>query len=523
MKLLLQTLMVVLSSSIFYSYYEYYMGMLNVTQVLINGTDEYNHFRENLFGLNSQTTDYINKYKSPAIIAVCTTREEVSKALLYAKKHGYKVSIKSGGHSYSAESSSGTFQIDVSRMKKIKIEHDYVYVEPGVTNEDLVQHLFIKDYYITHGLCKDVGIGGHYQTSSAGALTHLYGLGISNIEQFEIILANGTLLTVKKGTEYYKYMVGSVPGGFGVVVSYKINVHRPPFDKMMPYYFVYPYTEDIYTKISTLFAQLTQTVYDQKRAIVSEFIGMECGSLGKAFYEIPEVGDYVGPVENFLTLRGCLAVQFLNLDPRPSDYETFFKPFDAVDHYNFPYNLNPQTKHPGSLMTKLAVNQVTTIPSYYINRGYRYYMKTILFDKPIPQAFMDQLAVFTAEHGSLISYQIFPININTESKPQQVRDQISSTLSDVSYVVDIYYFYKDETEFETVKNLVITFKKETQPLWEWEDKKERYIWMSPNMETNLTHKDDLARYFPDDAVFNNVKRVKAELDPTNLFLNIGEK
>ena len=48
--------------------------------------------------------------------------------------------------------------------------------------------------FTIHGICSGVGVGGHYQSSGYGSIGRSFGLGLDNINSFNIILANASIL-----------------------------------------------------------------------------------------------------------------------------------------------------------------------------------------------------------------------------------------------------------------------------------------------------------------------------------------
>lgn len=73
--------------------------------------------------------------KFPLVIALCTSTEEVSSAIMYAKEKGLEVAIKSGGHSMEGFSSNnGGMVINLSKLNTIELRKDNtVKAGPGCT------------------------------------------------------------------------------------------------------------------------------------------------------------------------------------------------------------------------------------------------------------------------------------------------------------------------------------------------------------------------------------------------------
>eukprot|EP00122_Pirum_gemmata_P014370 Pgem_evm1s13397 len=67
------------------------------------------------------STLLVNKRISPGLIAMCENEEDVISTVSFAKRCGYTIAVRSGGHNYGGYSScskgSKCIQLDVSALK----------------------------------------------------------------------------------------------------------------------------------------------------------------------------------------------------------------------------------------------------------------------------------------------------------------------------------------------------------------------------------------------------------------------
>ena len=111
---------------------------------------------------------------APSYIVQATNRNDVHAAIMFAAHCEYKVTARSGGHSYVGSSScdgskTPCIQIDVGNINHIKVTQlrpgkKEINVGPGVRLVDLYPVLEKNEIYIPSGQCAGVGVGGHMQT-----------------------------------------------------------------------------------------------------------------------------------------------------------------------------------------------------------------------------------------------------------------------------------------------------------------------------------------------------------------------
>ena len=81
----------------------------------------------------------------------------------------------------------------------------------GYTILEMIALVEPLDAVVVHGICQDVGIGGHFSTSAFGWLSTVYGMGIDRVLSFRLALSNGTIVTVSNNT--YSDLFFGVIGG----------------------------------------------------------------------------------------------------------------------------------------------------------------------------------------------------------------------------------------------------------------------------------------------------------------------
>ncbi|KAL7485911.1 hypothetical protein ACHAW6_011506 [Cyclotella cf. meneghiniana] len=173
---------------------------------------------------------------APSYIVQATKQTDVQAAVMFAAHCEYKVTARSGGHSYIGSSSCDgsqvpCIQIDVGNISHIEVTElptgsNQVEVGPGVQLVDLYPVLMDNDLYIPAGECGGVGVGGF------GHFGRSLGRFNSHVAAFDIVLADGSLVTVsspqnkvssKLNDDIWYAVIGGASGSFGVIVDTTFN------------------------------------------------------------------------------------------------------------------------------------------------------------------------------------------------------------------------------------------------------------------------------------------------------------
>ena len=179
----------------------------------------------------------------PGLIAFPQGDEDIKKAIKYAKKNGYPISVLSGGHQYCGACSTHGKGIQLNLKLTYKRPQDLLLLPqlpPPDSNRPLVYasvsqslgdfNQFLRDHqlFVPHGQCTDVHLGGHAQTGGYGQLGRSFGLLGDHIWGIRMINHDGEIqeITKKSNPELFYAILGGSPGNFGVITHYTIEVHR---------------------------------------------------------------------------------------------------------------------------------------------------------------------------------------------------------------------------------------------------------------------------------------------------------
>lgn len=171
----------------------------------------------------------------PDRIVQADSVDDVVAAVRAAKSAGQRVSVRSGGHSWSANHvRDGGVLIDVSRLKTFSVDKSSMTATagPGMGGSVLLAELMKRDLFFPVGHCRGVCIGGYLLQGGFGWNGRVFGMACSNVLAIDYVDADGELrhASETENADMLWAARGSGPDFFGVVVRFHLRVHpRPGF------------------------------------------------------------------------------------------------------------------------------------------------------------------------------------------------------------------------------------------------------------------------------------------------------
>lgn len=169
----------------------------------------------------------IDKY--PGLIVKCVDVADVIYAVNFGRDNNLLVAIRGGGHNGGGLGiCDDGLVIDLSGIKFIHVNTSNNTVRVGGGNlwgeVDHATHPF--GLAIPAGIISTTGVGGLTLGGGVGHLSRKYGLTIDNLLEADMVLADGTFVTVnaKQNTDLFWAIRGG-GGNFGIVTSFKFQAH----------------------------------------------------------------------------------------------------------------------------------------------------------------------------------------------------------------------------------------------------------------------------------------------------------
>lgn len=222
------------------------MNELNIQGRIRRRTDE--GFEKAVFDTLFNKRDYGRR---PEIIAEPKTVEDVQTILRYAKSTGIKVSVCSGGHSWSANHlREGCLMMDMGNFTAFDVDKTNMRAtaEPGVGGSTLLTALVKQGLFFPAGHCKGVCIGGYLLQGGFGWNGRRLGMACENVVGLDVVTADGELVHANESenADLFWAARGSGGGFFGVVVRFHLRLFkRPKFSGSVMHVFKFKHLEDV--------------------------------------------------------------------------------------------------------------------------------------------------------------------------------------------------------------------------------------------------------------------------------------
>lgn len=400
-------------------------------------------------------------------------------------------------------------QLDLSGMNSTSVHRRMITAGPGIRLSDFAQFTLKHLLSVPHGGCSKVGMGGHLQSSAWGMMSHSHGSGLDHVVSFRMVLADGSIAEVNRddaNSTIYKSVLGSAPGSWGVITQYVLE--GVPDTQV-------PWTRLITIRIlwsrANFVAALNQTQFISKDQEARNVRDMK-------IILITSPPTEAADTDVFITVCGL----WTGIDSGPMWQRwrnKYLQPFWDLEHQGFPTSVDaPSTL---SAATRLFADLWT-------NHNDRYAVQAFHSDHWWSDEFIELIATEMDERVAMIpevypSFQFLPLGGNTQWARNAGMNAL--TWRDARAYVDDWMFVKNESRYEEIAERMRNFRERTRQFWQYSDGSDRSTWMSPSTlyanSTDLRIESVARQFFPKFEEFERLQLLKAELDPEDLFSNVG--
>jgi FAD/FMN-containing dehydrogenase len=167
--------------------------------------------------------------KRPALVVRAMDATDVQRTVEFCGENALELSIKGGGHNIAGLAlSDGGITLDLAQITHVELDLDtgLAIVGPGCTLGDVDRATQRYGLATTLGFVSQTGVGGLTLGGGFGYLTRRFGWTIDDLEQVEIVTADGSLRNASRGqTEDLFWAVRGGGGNFGVVTEFVFRLH----------------------------------------------------------------------------------------------------------------------------------------------------------------------------------------------------------------------------------------------------------------------------------------------------------
>src|SRR6266540_5491355 len=167
---------------------------------------------------------------APALVLQPTSARDVAEAVTFARDRRLLLSIKGGGHNIAGTSiAEGGLMLDMSRMRDVTVDPDakVARVGPGCLLKDVDQAAQEHGLATVLGFVSETGVAGLTLGGGFGYLTRRFGWAVDNLEEVEIVTADGEIRTANRADNPDLFWAIRGGGGnFGVVTRFTFRLHE---------------------------------------------------------------------------------------------------------------------------------------------------------------------------------------------------------------------------------------------------------------------------------------------------------
>jgi len=196
----------------------------------------------------TQTSGYFGAWTSrPSAYALTAeSAEDIAAAVTFARKHGVRLVVKGGGHSYQGTScAADSLLVWTRKMNRVEMHDAFVPngAAPGTRPMPAVSvgagAMWIDAYsevttrggrYVQGGGCTTVGVAGLVTGGGFGSFSKRFGTAASNLLEAEVVTADGEIRVVNahREPELFWALKGGGGGCAGVVTRLTLRTHDLP-------------------------------------------------------------------------------------------------------------------------------------------------------------------------------------------------------------------------------------------------------------------------------------------------------
>jgi len=167
--------------------------------------------------------------KRPALIVQCADVADVMTAVRFAGEHDLAIAVRGGGHNAAGLGTCDDgLVIDLGRMKAVHVNPNTrrVLVEGGATSGDVDHATQPFGLAVPTGIISTTGVGGLTLGGGFGYLSRKHGLTLDNLVSADLVLADGSFVTVSESEHPDLFWAIRGGGGnFGVVTAFEFKAH----------------------------------------------------------------------------------------------------------------------------------------------------------------------------------------------------------------------------------------------------------------------------------------------------------
>jgi FAD/FMN-containing dehydrogenase len=168
--------------------------------------------------------------KVPALVLQPTSAHDVAAAVGFARDHRLLLSVKGGGHNIGGTSiTERGLALDMTRMRDVTVIPNVklAHVGPGCLLKDVDRATQKHGLATVLGFISEVGVSGLTLGGGLGYLTRRFGWTVDNLEEVEIVTADGEIRTANRQENADLFWaIRGAGANLGVVTRFTFHLHE---------------------------------------------------------------------------------------------------------------------------------------------------------------------------------------------------------------------------------------------------------------------------------------------------------
>lgn len=242
--------------------------------------------------------------RTPSLIARCADVADVQKAVRAAVVAEVLTAVRCGGHSLAGFSSCDGLVIDLSHMRKVSVDaaSRRARFAGGSLLGNVDRSTQAHGLAFPSGVVSHTGAGGLVLGGGTGWLARRFGLSCDNVEGFEMVAADGSLVRANaSGNADLFWALRGGGGNFGIVTEFEVRLHSLSSVLLATSYVS---GDDIYNILGNwrefmpeapdeLKWNISLGLAPMKSEVPEEMRGQPAASISLAWFGIPEEGERI--------------------------------------------------------------------------------------------------------------------------------------------------------------------------------------------------------------------------------------
>ncbi|HEY5854047.1 MAG TPA: FAD-binding oxidoreductase [Aldersonia sp.] len=278
-------------------------------------------------GFDSASAAFNKRYADvqPRAVLSVRGRDDVARAIVWARDAGVPIVARGGGHSYAGNSVHAGLVLDLRGLDDVRVDPStgLVTVGGGTRMGTLYRALQAHDLAIPLGNSDDVGIGGLVLGGGVAAVSRAFGLTCDALVQTDVVLADGTTLTCNAAehADLFWACRGGGGGNFGVNTSFTFQARATRSGSTCVLLWSWTAAREVLARM--------QEIMDQAPDEFAARIGVN--RAGGSAGVVSVVGQHLGPATE---LRELLAPVLRAARPEHADIadRTYWEAKDFLHH-----------------------------------------------------------------------------------------------------------------------------------------------------------------------------------------------